>query len=320
MAIRAMIFIDGCWLYKGRQALFDKLGEKGFEIDYKRIPDIIAQSLAEISGQEVDVVRTCYYGTIPVNKVGYNPSKQRVFYEFLGEQCGYEMDIMEIDFRKEPNAMPDNKWINSNLASEMTYLATIPGAFDVAVLVGGDADYVPVLRRVRALGKRVQLVAMNAVRGHVISSKSLISATRCFDFPHIFMDEHAVDFRLQRSTQTRTCMNCGKEEETTWGGEEFYCSECRARRARRVRVCDNCGEEEETTWDKDFFYCSECRAKYRSGESTAPRSAAESAAPVAATPAAVEVAPTTDTPTMKATLAPTPVAPRRTTRRTSAEA
>ncbi|MGN0885863.1 MAG: hypothetical protein ACI4RT_02575, partial [Candidatus Spyradenecus sp.] len=179
-----------------------------------------------------------------------------------------------------------------------------------------DADYVPVLQRIRQLGKRVQLVAMGAVRGHVISSKALVTATRCFDFPHIFMDEHASEFRLQRNMQTRLCMNCGKEEETTWGGEEFYCSECRAKRARRVRVCDNCGKEEETTWDKDFFYCSECRAKYRSGESTAPKQTVTTTEPEVIPPASQ---PTTDTPTMKATLAPTPVAPKRTRRTSSAE-
>ena len=268
MAIRAMIFIDGCWLYKGRQALFDKLGEKGFEVDYKRIPDIIAQSLAEISGQEVDIVRTCYYGTIPTNKIGYNPAKQQMFYDFLGEQCGYEMDITEIDFRKEPNALPDTKWVNANLASEMTYFAALPCVYDVAVLVAGDADYVQVLRRIRRMGKRVQLVGMNPVRGHSISSRTFLTATECFDFPHIFMDEHANEFRLQREMQTRTCMSCGKEEETTWGGEEFYCAECRTKRARKVRECNNCGKKEETTWDKDFFYCSDCRANYRSSGET----------------------------------------------------
>jgi hypothetical protein len=133
----------------------------------------------------------------------------------------------------------------------------------VAVLVAGDVDYVPVLRRIRRLGKRVQLVAMNPIRGHVISCKTLLSAPGCFDFPHIFMDEHAKEFRLQRDMQKRCCMNCGVEEETTWAGEEFYCAECRAKRARKTRTCDSCGKEEETTWDKDFFYCSECRANYR---------------------------------------------------------
>ncbi len=269
MAIRAMIFIDGAWLYKSRQALFDKLGEKGFEIDYKRIPDIIAQSLAEISGQEVDIVRTCYYGTIPANKIGYNPVKQKVFYDFLGDQCGYEMDIAEIDFIKEPSVSPETKWVNTNLASEMTYYATIPGAYDVAILVAGDADYIPVLRRIRKLGKRVQLVAMNAVMGRSISSKMLTTAQGCFDFPHVFMDEHAKEFRLQREMQTRICMACGKEEATTWAGDEFFCSECRIKRMHKVRKCDNCGKEEETTWNKDFFYCAECRAHHRDGAAQA---------------------------------------------------
>ncbi len=285
MAIRAMIFIDGCWLYKGRQALFNRLGEKGFEVDYKRIPDIIAQSLAEISGQEVDIVRTCYYGTIPVNKVGYNPTKQKIFYDFLGEQCGYEMDITEIDFRCDPSVTPETKWVNANLASEMTWYATVPGVYDVAVLVAGDADYVPVLRRIRRLGKRVQLVAMTSQRNISITSKILLTAPGCFDYPHIYMDEHAKDFRLQREVQKRVCMCCEKEEETTWAGEEFFCAECRVKRSRKIRTCDNCGKEEETSWDKDFFYCSECRSKYRNENrtdemSTEPTTTDEDARPL----------------------------------------
>lgn len=263
MSIRAMLFIDGAWLYKSRQALFDTLNERGFEVDYKRIPDIIAQSLAESLGLSVDVVRTNYFGTIPTNKAGYNPAKQLTFYSFLGDQCGYEMDISDIDFRKEPDATPEDKWVNSNLSASMIYYALQPGAYDVAVLVGGTPDYIPVLQRVRNLGKRIQLVAINPIKGRNISSPSLVCASRCFDFPHLYMDEHATEFRLQRSAQIRACMKCNVEEETTWGGEEFYCATCRLARSKKVRACDNCGGEEETTWDKSFFYCSDCRAKYR---------------------------------------------------------
>ncbi len=264
MSIRAMLFIDGAWLYKSRQVLFDTLNEHGFEVDYKRIPDIVAQTLAETIGLDVDIVRTNYFGTIPVNKVGYNPAKQTTFYHFLSEQCGYEMDIMEIDFRRDPDASPEDKWVNANLAASMTYYAMQPGAYDVAVLIGGTPDYIPVLQKIRSLGKRVQLVALNPIKGRSVSSASLLAAPKCFDFPHLFMDEHAVDFRLKRSAQVRACMRCGKEEETTWGGDEFYCADCRLQRAKRIRTCDNCGKEEETTWDKSFFYCSDCRTKYRS--------------------------------------------------------
>ena len=320
-----MIFIDGTWLYKARQSIFDALGGKNCEIDYKRIPDILAQSLAEISGQEVDIVRTCYYGVIPVNKPNFQPGKQQDFYDFLENTCGYEMDIMPLDNRKDPTATPDGKWIAANLASEMTFMATVPGAYDVAILVAGDADYIPVLRRIRKLGKRVQLVSVNAPRAKINPAKVLAGATKCFDFPHLFMDEHANDFHLQRGALRRVCMTCGKEEETSWAGEEFYCAECRAKRLRHVRKCDNCGREEETTWDKDFFYCSICRANYRAQSvkddpALDPANAAV-AAPTppaeeepAPAPAPVEV-PAEDSSVLKATLAPTK--PKRTyTRRT----
>ena len=34
MSAKAMVFIDGGWLYKSRTVLFRKLGEENFEIDY----------------------------------------------------------------------------------------------------------------------------------------------------------------------------------------------------------------------------------------------------------------------------------------------
>ena len=126
MSVKTMIFIDGSWLYHSRQALFESLGEEsGFEIDYKRIPDIIAHQIANVLDSEVDVVRTNYFGTIPVNKQGYNPTKQKAFYEFLAMQCAYDTEILEIDFRREPEAHPDDKWVNVSLAAAMVHLSLI---------------------------------------------------------------------------------------------------------------------------------------------------------------------------------------------------
>lgn len=267
MSLKAMIFIDGSWLYKSRQVLFDTLdAESGFEIDYKRIPDIIAQELAESLGLNVDMVRTNYFGTIPVNKQGYNPVKQRSFYEFLSIQCGYDVDITEIDFRKEPEAHPDEKWVNVGLSVSMMHYAMQPGAFDVAVLVGGDPDYVPLLRKIRLMGKRVFLVAMNPMQSKAISSPTLLTTPGVFDFPPLYMDEHAEVFRLNREEQNRVCKKCGAEELTTWAGLDFYCSQCRSEYRKQTRICDNCGKEEETTWDKSFFYCSDCRKNHRMRE------------------------------------------------------
>ncbi len=267
MSVKAMIFVDGSWLYHGRQVLFESLGEEsGFEIDYKKIPDIIAHYMAEMMDSEVDVVRTNYFGTIPVNKQGYNPAKQRAFYEFLTMQCAYDTEILEIDFRREPHARPDDKWVNVALAAAMTYYATIPGAFDVAVLVGGDADYIPLLKRVRGLGKRVQIVCMNNFNDKHLTSVTMLTTAGIQDLPPLFLDERSDEIRLARSEKKRACKNCGREEETTWAGPDFFCSVCRNEHRKQTRACDTCGKEEETTWDKPYFYCSDCRNKHRGND------------------------------------------------------
>ena len=276
MSVKTMIFIDGAWLYHGRQILFECLNEQeGFEIDYKRIPDIIARDIAEYLEEDVDVVRTCYFGTIPTNRPGYNPTKQRSFYEFLALQCAYDTEILEVDGRRENQVHTDDKSVHVALASAMMYYATLPGVFDVAVLVGGDPDYIPLLRRVRVVGKRTQLVAINNVGGRFVTSAALLAMPGIHDFPPIFLDEHAKDVRLVREEQRRMCKNCGKEESTTWAGPEFFCSECRGSHHKQVRVCDTCGREEETAWDKPYFYCSECRRGHRQEAPRAPEVRAE---------------------------------------------
>jgi RNA polymerase subunit RPABC4/transcription elongation factor Spt4 len=148
----------------------------------------------------------------------------------------------------------------------MLYYASLPGAFDIATLVGGDADYIPLLRRVRTMGKRVQIVGMTNLDGKFLTSAMLLTTPGIQDMPPIFLDEHAHKIRLVREEQHRTCKNCGREEITTWAGPDFFCSACRSEHRKQIRVCDTCGREEETTWDKQFFYCSECRNKHREGD------------------------------------------------------
>lgn len=264
MSIKTMIFVDGAWLYHARQALFEVLNEQdGFEIDYKRIPDIIAQDLGECLGADVDVVRTCYFGTIPANRPGYNPTKQRAFYDFLAMQCAYDTEIVEIDYRRDPQPRADDRTVHVAVASAMMQFAAMPGAYDIAALVAGDADYITLLRRVRMLGKRTQLVAINNLAGRFTTNAALLTTSGIHDFPPIFLDEHAKEVRLVRAEQQRACKNCGKEEATTWAGTDFFCSGCRGTHRKQMRACDTCGREEETAWDKPYFYCSECRREHR---------------------------------------------------------
>ena len=52
------------------------------------------------------------------------------------------------------------KCIDISLAVEMMHYASVPGAYDVAVIVSGDKDFIPALARIRQKGKRVALCSM----------------------------------------------------------------------------------------------------------------------------------------------------------------
>ena len=92
---------------------------------------------------------------------------------------------------------------------------------DIAIVVGDSVDLAPALRRVRSLGQRVQLVGM--------SSGGSYENHRISDFQTIYLDDHAAEIKLVRERIKRTCKKCSQEEETTWAGTDFFCSNCRGR-------------------------------------------------------------------------------------------
>ena len=230
MAVKTMVFIDGNWLYKSRSAVFAKLNEpNGFEIDYRKLPSVMCEDVANYLNLDVDNVRTVYFGTIPSQRSGFNTGKQNSFYNFLETSCGYETNIHEVDINgSEPRN--DESWVVAALSSSLLYYAAV-GAYDIAVVLGQDENYAPALRHARLLGKRIQIVgAQTAPDGKGDSAQSqLLAKPKVADFPPIFIENHAEAIRLVREAQMRTCRECGSMEETTWAGPEFFCSKCRSR-------------------------------------------------------------------------------------------
>lgn len=224
MAVKAMVFIDGGWLYRNRGALFAKLGEDNFEIDYAKLPKIFCEEVANHLDEDVSLIRTNYFGTIPSARSGFNTSKQYAFYDFLEKNCGYETEIHEVEVGADEN------WIKMSLASALMFYAAQPAAFDVAILIGDDADYAPALRRTRLFGKRIQIVGAHTLEGkEAPSATTLANRARVCDFPFRYIDDHAAEMRLVRARLVRACKHCGNEEETTWAGPDFFCSACRGR-------------------------------------------------------------------------------------------
>jgi len=226
MSVKAMVFIDGGWLYRGRPSLFARLDTpNGFEIDYGKIPKIVCEDAANYLDEDVSLVRTMYFGTIPSARSGFNTGKQSAFYDFLERNCGYDTHIHEVDVG-QCEARSDEIWVKMALSSSMLFYAAQAGAYDLVVLVSDDADYAPALRAARRLGKRVQVVGLRPA-DNTRGTNTLFQRARVRDFPPMYLDDHAADIRLVRERVVRVCMECGREEETTWAGPDFFCSRCR---------------------------------------------------------------------------------------------
>ena len=233
MALKAMVFIDGSWLYRSRSAVFAKLGEENFEVDYARLPRLLCEELANAIDEDVSLVRTLYFGTIPSVRSSFNTSKQRAFYDFLENACHYETEIHEVEVGGGDN-LADDAWISMSLASSMRYYAAMPSAYDVAIVVSDNLVYAPPLHAVRLLGKRTQVVSLRTTEGtESPTGFTLVGRSRVMDFAPIYLDDHAAEMKLVRELRKRICKQCGREEETTWAGSDFFCSECRGKHNRR---------------------------------------------------------------------------------------
>jgi hypothetical protein len=267
MSVKLMIFIDGSWLFHNLSHLRDAFGDPDYIIDYKKLPKIIASHIGpHLSNIPVDIVRINFFGAMPQNKPGFDPIPQKNFFDFLEKDCLYTMEIYDIDFKYNSDIHPQEKCVDIALATSVMSYMIMPNSYDVAAIVAGDLDYMPLMRRVRMLGKRVQLVAMKAVDNYAPSSEKLVNDHELFDFPVLYLDDHLEELRLVREKKLRVCEICNEKQFTFWDGPSFLCPICLTERSQAmVRTCQSCGIQRETSWKGEIFYCDICREKHRTG-------------------------------------------------------
>lgn len=90
------------------------------------------------------------YSSLRVNQP-VSEQRQTMFDQM--RELHWDVHIGSFDGKRE-------KCVDIALAVDMLHYATVQGAFDVAVLVSGDADFLPALVRTRQRGKRVAICSM----------------------------------------------------------------------------------------------------------------------------------------------------------------
>jgi uncharacterized LabA/DUF88 family protein len=224
--IKAMLFIDGSWLYHVRTYLLNLDGRQDFELDYRALPNLVKSSLEEQLKLPIDVTRTYYFGTIAVNKPGHDNVREKQFYEMLYKRCNYNTEIFEFDFRNKEIGRREN-CLEVGLATRALSHAYQDGVYDIACLLAGDLDYQPLLKQLRSIGKRTMLVGVRGSNGFYPVHPRILEEPNLLDFPMLALDENLDKLQFQRTEQVRTCDSCGKEEISSFTSDWFYCKSCR---------------------------------------------------------------------------------------------
>lgn len=243
---RAMIFIDGSWLYSNTPKLEEADGDSDFRIDFGKLPDVLVDTLQERTNiSDLDLVRTFFFSSYATN---YDSSDEEAvqkrlnFFSMLREKYHYDVKVYPVDFKGRPLRKEDrdpDDWfepqetcVDISLASELLYNAALPDAFDVAICLLGNRDFKPVLKNLRQLGKRVAIASIEDGCSSELVDPSDDEPVRDFDM--IWLEDLLDDIKLVYEEHKLVCespMHEGDREVwTTYHpreGESFYCDECR---------------------------------------------------------------------------------------------
>ena len=253
-----MVFIDGTWLYSSQRYLSESYG-KNINIDYGKLPRALANRIADqLSFGGVDIVRTYLFGSNAKNYLDEDEemvSKRRMFYDILREEYNYEVETYYIDYRQrrlrrkdrdpDDDFTPAEKCVDIALASSMLYNAALPFAYEIAILVGGDRDYIPMLQKVRRLGKRVAIASIRQTCSYELQNPKDRQGIRDFDV--IWLEDMIEEIELRQQLRQVHCESPLHEGlDLVWTDEfvrknrPYFCRTCRER-MREIRETE--GEE-----------------------------------------------------------------------------
>ncbi|KKM73409.1 hypothetical protein LCGC14_1410780 [marine sediment metagenome] len=133
---RVIIFIDNSNIFKG----FRKYDIKA---DYEKLKNVICRD------RELNNI-FLYEGVVyPISQ------EKKKWYNGLSKRSGY---VIKASFDKIVSSGAIEKKVDIKIAIDMISLA-YENSYDTAILVSGDGDFIPVVKKIKELGKKVEVWA-----------------------------------------------------------------------------------------------------------------------------------------------------------------
>ena len=137
MVVKVIIFIDGANIFRSTRQF-----RPNFQVDYLKLANTLVGSR--------QLIRTYYFGS---EGIPPNPNQQK-FYEKL-QRSGISVILRPIRRRNDDFI---EKGVDVALATEMLSLG-FQNAYDIAILVSGDSDYIHAVNKLKNIGKIVEIAA-----------------------------------------------------------------------------------------------------------------------------------------------------------------
>ena len=171
--MKTAIFIDGqnFWRSLTRNAA-------DVRVDYNKLADYLVEEVHQGSQIVGDFVGAHYYVGLgqdaPITVLGFlnNLKLQKGYFVHTGPRSNRVMTCFKCG---SANTFTVEKRIDTQLTADMIRLAAV-GAYDVAILVSGDADFIPAIEAVAALGKQVWIATWS------ITELSMDLRRHCFSW------------------------------------------------------------------------------------------------------------------------------------------
>lgn len=249
--LKVMVFIDGSWLSRCRGDLSKKIADSKLIIDFGKLAHVINNQVnTELATTTAELIRTYFFASLPVNvdpKDAQLVEDQRNFYNTLRRDFYYEVEIFPLDLKgrryhsydrdSDDYFVPKEKCVDIALATSMLHLATLPYAYDVAIPIIGDRDYVPVLQKVRQLGKRIMIISVHQNCADAYDPlKDPTDSLGVRDFPTLYLDSDNILPHILRGPSRRKVKcesflhegdSCIWTAEQVEHGVPYYCPRCR---------------------------------------------------------------------------------------------
>jgi uncharacterized LabA/DUF88 family protein len=156
---KTICFIDNANIFHGQQ-------DAGWRIDWRRFADHLER--------EGEIWQTYFFASTN------NPprAEETNFYQFLKEQLRWEVVLYPLGKRtvccgacNHSEVLPAEKGVDVGLATKMLMLG-INQAFETAILVAGDRDYLETVKYIKGMGLRVEVIAWRDNLSDVLATES----------------------------------------------------------------------------------------------------------------------------------------------------